>query len=86
VPHLEQAEEWEAHLTATMDDLGPSGYLEVALAERVALLLWRLGRVARYEQERTSARQDRAESEQLHDRQAADAFNVSSLTFGRIKY
>jgi hypothetical protein len=41
VPHLERAEEWEAHFAATMRALAPADYLEAALAEHVALLLWR---------------------------------------------
>jgi len=46
VPHLERAEEWEAHLAAPMHALAPADYLEAALAEHVALLLWARGRAA----------------------------------------
>jgi len=46
VPHLERAEEWEAHLAAPMRALAPADYLEAALAEHVALLLWARGRAA----------------------------------------
>jgi hypothetical protein len=45
----ESAEEWEAHRSGILDALAPVGLLEVTLAERVALLLWRLGRLARFE-------------------------------------
>lgn len=54
LPGVEQAEDWEAHLDAVVDDLAPVGPLEIALAERVALHLWRLARVARYEHEITA--------------------------------
>src|SRR4051794_34288502 len=41
--------EWESHRNAIVDDLAPYGALEFALAEQIALKLWRLGRVVRYE-------------------------------------
>jgi hypothetical protein len=49
VPILENAEDWEAHRSLVVRDLAPAGYLETILSERVAALLWRLGRVVRYE-------------------------------------
>lgn len=49
VPHLEDADNWEAHLTQTLKALSPVGYLETVLAERAASVLWRLGRAVRYE-------------------------------------
>jgi len=55
----ESPDEWEAHRVGIVDALAPAGALEVALAERVALLLWRLGRVARFEAAvATAAQQD----------------------------
>jgi hypothetical protein len=45
----ERAEEWDAHRDGIVQSLAPSGGLETALAERVALSLWRLRRVASYE-------------------------------------
>jgi hypothetical protein len=41
--------EWEAHRAAVVADLRPEGAVELALAEDVAVKLWRLGRVVRYE-------------------------------------
>lgn len=38
------------HLDLILDHFQPTGYLEEVLTERVANLLWRIGRVARYEQ------------------------------------
>jgi len=45
----EDAREWERHKSGVTDAFFPIGTVEGALAERVALLLWRLARVARYE-------------------------------------
>ena len=36
LPDLERQEDWLVHLDGVLDSLRPSGYLEVALAERVA--------------------------------------------------
>lgn len=51
LPDLESQMEWEDHLAATVADWAPQGYMEEVLTEQVALLLWRLGRVARFERE-----------------------------------
>jgi hypothetical protein len=51
VPGVEKAEEWEEHRDGVLDSLSPVGHLEFVLAERVALLSWRLHRVIRYETE-----------------------------------
>jgi hypothetical protein len=47
LPGLESTEDWNAHLDAILLDLAPEGHLETTLAERVALQLWRLGRLFR---------------------------------------
>lgn len=46
---IERAEDWVVHRSGIFESLSPVGYLEQVLVERVALLLWRLGRIARYE-------------------------------------
>ena len=51
LPGHEDPAEWTAHREAVLGDLAPAGYLEKVLAERVALQLWRLRRVARYERD-----------------------------------
>ena len=61
IPGLENAEDWKTHLDRTLDSLAPVGYAETLLAERAALLLWRLGRVARYEREATAIALENAE-------------------------
>ena len=55
VPVLEDPEDWTAHHDQVVKDLRPSGYLETVLSERAAALLWRLGRVVRYESEVVSS-------------------------------
>src|SRR5581483_10536898 len=45
----ECADDWQAHRDGIVRSLAPAGGLETALAERVALSLWRLRRVASYE-------------------------------------
>ena len=61
IPGLENPEDWQSHLDRTLDSLAPVGYMETLLAERVALLLWRLGRVARYEREAVAIAAETAE-------------------------
>lgn len=63
LPAVERQQDWDEHIERILSDLKPMGYLEFSLAERVALSLWRLGRVARYEREAASLRQETAEEE-----------------------
>jgi hypothetical protein len=49
LPGLERAEDWEAHRAGVLQSLAPVGPLEQSLAERVALCVWRMKRVAVYE-------------------------------------
>src|SRR3954462_11253132 len=46
IPRLESPEDWAQHREATIASLAPDNILEASLAERVALILWRLDRVA----------------------------------------
>ena len=62
IPGLENPEDWQTHLDGTLDSLAPVGYMETLLAERVALLMWRLGRVARYEGEAVAIAAETAEA------------------------
>jgi hypothetical protein len=54
----EDPDEWEAHRNAVVADLRPEGPVELALAESVALKLWRLGHVVRYEADLIADAQD----------------------------
>jgi hypothetical protein len=67
VPGVEKAEEWEVHRDGILESLQPEGHLELVLAERVALLSWRLHRVIRYETESIALFQEKAEDD-LADR------------------
>jgi hypothetical protein len=51
VPGVEKTEDWKEHRDGILGSLSPEGHLEFVLAERVALLSWRLRRVIRYETE-----------------------------------
>src|ERR671916_2599632 len=69
IPGLEKAEDWEEHRDGVLESLSPEGHLELVLAERVALLSWRLHRVTRYEQETIALSQEKVE-EDLMERQS----------------
>ena len=53
----ESPTEWEMSRQGIVDALGPAGPVELALAERVAITLWRLRRVAAYETAAIAERQ-----------------------------
>jgi hypothetical protein len=67
VPGVEKQEDWEEHRDGVLENLSPEGHLEMVLAERVALLSWRLHRVIRYETESIALFQGKAEDD-LADR------------------
>ena len=60
VPGVENKEDWEEHRDGVLDSVLPEGHLELVLAERVALLSWRLHRVIRYETESIALYQEQA--------------------------
>jgi hypothetical protein len=68
VPDLEKAEDWEEHLDGVLESLQPEGHLETVLAERVALLTWRLHRVIRYETESIALYQEQIEDDLARER------------------
>ena len=63
VPGIEKAEDWEEHRDGVLESLQPQGHLELVLAERVALLSWRLNRVTRYETETIALLQEAIEDD-----------------------
>jgi hypothetical protein len=67
VPGVENQEDWEEHRDGVIESLSPIGQLEEVLAERVALLSWRLHRITRYETESIALFQEKAEDD-LADR------------------
>src|ERR671921_979056 len=75
IPGLEKAEDWEEHRSGVLESLSPEGHLENVLAERVALLSWRLHRVTRYERETIALSQERVEEDLARRRRLG--FDVS---------
>jgi hypothetical protein len=67
-PRLRSSPEWENHRDGVLDSLSPVGHLEFVLAERVALLSWRLHRVTRYETESIAHFQEKAEDDLARER------------------
>ena len=63
IPGLERAEDWEEHRDGVLESLRPEGHLETVLAERVALLSWRLHRVTRYESGAIATSQEQVEED-----------------------
>ena len=63
VPGIKKAEDWEEPGAGVLESLKPEGHLETVLAERVALLTWRLHRVTRYETDSIALYQEKAEDD-----------------------
>ena len=57
LPEVEVEDEWLEHRRCVFADAAPVGYLEEALTERIALSLWRLKRLVRYEKGQVRIRQ-----------------------------
>jgi hypothetical protein len=72
VPGLETQEDWQEYREAIMDHYSPSGPVMCELAERVALLTWRLRRVTRYEAEAIAISQEQVEDD-FHSRESFGA-------------
>src|SRR5215211_4984687 len=68
VPGVEKKEDWEEHRDGVLESLSPVGHLEFVLAERAALLSWRLHRVIRYETESITLFQEKAEDDLAKER------------------
>jgi hypothetical protein len=64
----ENPDEWAAHREAVVADLRPVGAVEYALAENIAVKLWRLGRVVRHEVNLIANAQDREEILHAHEK------------------
>ncbi len=78
VPGVERIEDWEAHGAGVLESLKPEGHLETVLAERVALLSWRLHRVVRYETQSIALSQETLEEELARKRHSAYGFGSVS--------
>jgi hypothetical protein len=73
VPGVEKKEDWQEHRHGILESLSPEGHLEFVLAERVALLSWRLNRVTRFETETITLSQQKLEDD-LADRRRFDSY------------
>src|SRR5678815_2724615 len=51
IPGFEKPEDWQEHHDGILARFAPKDELEVSLAERIAILLWRLRRVVAFETE-----------------------------------
>ena len=69
VPGVEKKEDWEGHRDGVLESLSPEGHLELVLAERVALLSWRLNRVTRFETVTIALSQEKMEDDLAEKRQ-----------------
>jgi hypothetical protein len=69
IPGLESAEDWEAHVAGISESLEPVGYLEAVLVARLAVTLWRLQRVVRFEQEVIAVQQQEI-AERVEERES----------------
>src|SRR5215217_1466741 len=85
VPGVERKEEWEEHRDGVLDSLSPEGHLELVLAERVALLSWRLHRVIRYETESSALFQEKAEDDLAKERRFESGPGHPEAVRGNIK-
>jgi hypothetical protein len=68
VPGIERTEAWEEHRDGILGSLQPEGHLETVLAERVALLSWRLHRVTRFETQSIALYQEQIEEDLARQR------------------
>ena len=68
VPGIERSEAWEEHRDGILGSLQPEGHLETVLAERVALLSWRLHRVTRFETQSIALYQEQIEEDLARQR------------------
>ena len=68
VPGVEETADWEEHRDGILESLQPEGHLELVLAERAALLSWRLHRVTRFETESIALYQEKIEEDLAQER------------------
>src|SRR5829696_8617331 len=74
VPGVEKAEDWEEYRDGILESLSPEGHLELVLAERVALLSWRLNRVTRFETSTIALFQEKMEDDLADKRRFGSSY------------
>jgi hypothetical protein len=85
VPGVEKREDWEEHRGGILESLQPQGHLELVLAERAALLSWRLHRVTRYETESIALYQERVEDDLARERRFGSGSSHPEAVRGNAK-
>lgn len=63
IPGLENEEDWEVHRAGVLESLDAAGHLEQAMTELIALRLWQLQRLARYQREMAAVAQEQVEDD-----------------------
>ena len=81
---IEKYEEWEALRDGIVESLQPDGVLENMLAERVALCLWKLRRLDRWQAVITRRSMDATDEELHHARALSEAYRSGDLAKGVI--
>ena len=76
----EEPDAWEAHRAAVVEDLKPMGAIELALAEQVAIKLWRLGRVFLFGANLIGNEQDPEELVHAHEMSHQPSFDEPACT------
>ncbi|MBI3650957.1 MAG: hypothetical protein HY231_07885 [Acidobacteria bacterium] len=79
IPFVENPEDWEAHRQGIIGSLSPVGHLETILTERIAMLIWRLGRANRYERELAAIEQERMEEKHFEHKEHKTLEDVQDL-------
>jgi hypothetical protein len=64
---VETVEAWQSHREGVFASLCPANHLEETLTERIAIQLWRLGRVVRYETDVINANQNLIAAGRIRD-------------------
>ncbi len=72
LPHLEDAADWGAHRDGIVAALAPIGALEAELADRVAVLTWRLRRAVRAETDAVAGQLVDADADAVADARPRD--------------
>lgn len=85
IPFVENPEDWEAHRQGIIESLSPVGHLETVLAERIAMLIWRLGRANRCERELVALEQERMEEKHFEYNNEYKSLKAISYQIGEYK-
>ena len=85
LPIVEDATHWDSHRATLLRQLAPVGAIEEALAERAALMLWRLNRVARFERETLANELEKAKPFYDFDAGAEEEVSCAAEWLGEVR-